>query len=147
MNSTDIKTVEEFIDSIPEFPKELLDLTESSRNLLRLVYQKAVSLPGINLEEELKPPLIISYHPKASLLNNNVHEAFLAEKIAHKFDMIPIWIPYIYDTGFKSAGQKIRRPTYVYFEGKHIPLRTSAAIRGNIMATEKSLNDREIKAF
>lgn len=142
-----IETVKEFIKSIPAFPKESLKLTESSLKLLKLVYERASNLPQKDKGEPLKPPLIISFHPKASLLNNNIHETFLATKIAPKLGMVPIWIPYIYDTGFKNAAEKIRRPSYVLFEGKYIPLRTSAAIRGNIIATEKAVSDKELKAF
>ncbi|MHA1281269.1 MAG: hypothetical protein ACTSQP_02085 [Promethearchaeota archaeon] len=142
-----IKTLNEFIKSIPQFPEDQLNITDASLKLLKTVYSKAINFPKELLNGPLKLPLIVSYHPKASLLNNNIHETFLAVKVAEKLDMIPLWIPYIYDTGFKSAEHKIRRPTYVYFEGKHIPIRTSAAIRGNIMATEKPLSEKEIKSF
>ncbi|MHA1150957.1 MAG: hypothetical protein ACTSR8_22275 [Promethearchaeota archaeon] len=147
MENSVIKTVEDFITALPEFPKRSLGIPESSQKLLQILYQKAVKLPDSYKKSDLQPPLIISYHPKASLLNNNIHEAYLAEKVAQKLGMLPIWIPYIYDTGFKNAAEKIRRPTYVLFENKYIPLRTSAAIRGNIIATEKAISEREVKSF
>ncbi|MHA1294017.1 MAG: hypothetical protein ACTSQJ_15300, partial [Promethearchaeota archaeon] len=147
MENTLIKRVDEFIKSIPKFPEDLLHMSESSLKILELVYKRARILPISFKEGSLKPPLIISFHPKASLLNNNIQEAFLAEKIANKLNMVPLWIPYIYDTGFKNALEKIRRPTYVLFENKYIPLRTSAAIRGNIIATEKAITEREVKSF
>ena len=147
MGTSQIKSVEDFIEQIPKFPSELLELNESSLKLLKLVYSRAKILPKYFQEGKIKPPLIISYHPKASLLNNNVHEAWFAEKIADKLGMLPIWIPYIYDTGFKNASEKIRRPTYVLFENTYIPLRSSAAISGNIIATEKRITDKEVKQF
>lgn len=139
-----INRVDELIEAVPQFPEEWMELPESSRKLLGSVYSKAT---GVTEGNPSKPPLIISFHPKASLLNNNIHETFLSEKIADKLDMIPIWIPYVYDTGYKTAADKIRLPTYVHFEGKSIPLRSSALIRGNITATEDPLTDKEVKAF
>ena len=147
MDKSQIRTIEDFINAIPPFSEEDLKVSDSSQKLLEIVYRKANNLNDSQLSPPFKPPLIISFHPKISLLNNNIHETYLAEKIANKLGMVPIWIPYIYDTGFKNLANKIRRPTYIYFEGKHIPLRTSAAIRGNIMATEKALNDKEVRAF
>jgi len=147
METTKIKTIDEFIKAIPDFPEDLLKISDSCQKLLEIVYTNANNLNETQQGSPYKPPLIISFHPKVSLLNNNIHETYLAEKIANKLGMVPIWIPYIYDTGFKNLANKIRRPTYVYFEGKHIPLRSSAAIRGNIMATEKASNDKEVRAF
>lgn len=147
MSPSQVKTVNDFMESIPAFPEESLNLTESSQKLLEIVYGRAHGLSDDHANKSLKPPLIISFHPKASLLNNNIHETYIAEKLGEKFGMVPIWLPYIYDTGFKSARQKIRRPTYVYFEGKYIPIRTAAAIAGNVMATEKALSQKEIKTF
>ncbi|MHA1727356.1 MAG: hypothetical protein ACTSWY_01330 [Promethearchaeota archaeon] len=142
-----IRTVGEFISVIPEFPKNKISLSESSRRILKLAYKRAENLPTTTTDESLKPPLIISFHPKVSLLNNNVHETFLAEKIAAKLGMIPLWIPYVYDTGYKTAADKIRLPTYCYFEGKFIPLRASAKIHGNITATEAPITQKEVRSF
>ena len=147
MERTQIQTIEDFINAIPPFPEEDLEISDSCQKLLEIVYKKANNLNETQQGPPYKPPLIISFHPKVSLLNNNIHETYLAEKVANKMGMVPLWIPYIYDTGFKNLANKIRRPTYIYFEGKHIPLRTSAAIRGNIMATEKALTDKEVRAF
>ncbi|MCP4763449.1 MAG: hypothetical protein GY870_16875, partial [archaeon] len=144
-----IETVDEFLESLPKLSDEMMDLSESSQKLLKLIYGKAQNLPKsiIKEQEPLKPPLIISFHPKASLLNNNVHETYLAEKVADKVGMVPIWIPYVYDTGYKTAANKIRLPSYVFFENKFIPIRSSAKIRGNIMATEKAITEKEVKLF
>ena len=147
MDKKQITTIEDFISAIPQFPEEDLKISDSCQKLLEIVYKKANNLNATPQGPPYKPPLIISFHPKISLLNNNIHETYLAEKIANKLGMVPLWIPYIYDTGFKNLANKIRRPTYVFFEGKHIPLRSSAAIRGNIMATEKALTDKEVRAF
>ena len=95
-----IGNVEDFLKELPDFPDGKTELSESTQNLLRLAYQKAYNLPKKALDEPLKTPLIISFHPKMSLLNNNIHETYLAEKVAKKLDMIPIWMPYVYDTGF-----------------------------------------------
>ncbi|MHA1340447.1 MAG: hypothetical protein ACTSRZ_10795 [Promethearchaeota archaeon] len=148
-NSGEIRTPGQFIDAIPRFENINVDLPIKSKKLLKFIYEKAENLPK-NLNDSngnLKPPLIISFHPKLSLLNNNVHETYFAQYIADKLDMIPIWIPYIYDTGYKTVANKIRLPTYVFFEDKYIPIRASAKIRGNIMATEPPLSEKEIKAF
>ena len=124
METKQIKTIDEFIKAIPDFPEDLLKISDSCQKLLEIVYQKANNLKESQQGPPFKPPLIISFHPKISLLNNNIHETYLAEKISEKLGMVPLWIPYIYDTGFKNLANKIRRPSYVYFEGKHIPLRT-----------------------
>lgn len=147
MRKQEIHTLEDFIKSIPEFPPELMNIPESSKNLLKLAYSKSKNLPKSSSNEPIKVPLIISFHPKLSLLNNNIHEAYLSQKIANKLGMIPIWIPYVYDTGYKTSANKIRLPTYVYMEGKYISIRASAKIRGNIMATEDPITEKEIKDF
>ena len=142
-----IRNIKDFVGAIPEFPDEKIGLSESTLKLLKMAYEKTSNFPGSYSEKSIKPPLIVSFHPKVSLLNNNIHEMFLAEKVASKLGMIPLWIPYVYDTGYKTAANKIRLPTYVYFEGKFIPLRASAKIRGNITATEKPITEKEVKAF
>lgn len=147
MSEQEINSVSEFLDAIPDPPKEWFDLPAGSRELLKICYENVTNLEMDLDKDQFKPPLIISFHPKASLLNNNVHETYLAEKVAKKFGMIPLWIPYVYDTGYKTAADKIRLPTYVYFEGKFISLRASAKIRGNIMATEPRLSQNEVKSF
>ncbi|MHA1822083.1 MAG: hypothetical protein ACTSU2_14405 [Promethearchaeota archaeon] len=149
-NDNAINSVDDFLSQIENFPKEKYDIPEASRRLLKKVYNAALNMPEGVLKDDLNslpPPLIISFHPKASLLNNNIHETYLAEKIAAKLGFLPIWIPYIYDTGYKTAANKIRLPTYVFFEGKFIPLRAASKVRGNIMATEKPITEKEIKNF
>ena len=103
-----INNVNDFVDQIPKFTQNQLKLSESTKNILKMVYSKSSFIEEPNINDQLKPPLIISFHPKTSLLNNNVHETFFAEKIATKLGMIPIWIPYVYDTGYKTASNKIR---------------------------------------
>lgn len=147
MPKTKINTLDDFIKSIPNFPSELIEIPEASKNLLKLAYSKSKNLPKFSPNEPIKIPLIISFHPKLSLLNNNIHEAYLSQKIANKFEMIPLWIPYVYDTGYKTSANKIRLPTYVYMEGKYISIRASSKIRGNIMATEDPITEKEIKEF
>ncbi len=142
-----IRSIKDFLGAIPEFLDEKVELSESTAKLLKMAYEKTSNLPRSHSVKSIKPPLIVSFHPKVSLLNNNVHEMFLAEKVASKLGMMPLWIPYVYDTGYKTAANKIRLPTYVYFEGKFIPLRASAKIRGNITATEKPITEKEVKTF
>ncbi len=84
MTAPNIKTIDDFYNSIPSFPKDFLELSESSRNLLQIIYKRAIIIPESHLKSPLKPPLIINFHPKASLLNNNIHETSFAKKLANK---------------------------------------------------------------
>jgi len=144
-----VRTSKQFLESLKEFSNINNLIPRKSSKLLNLIYKHAENLPKELKDEQgnLKLPLIISFHPKLSLLNNNVHEVYFSQHIAKKFGMIPIWIPYIYDTGYKTAENKIRLPTYVLFEGKYIPIRASAKIRGNIIAVEPALKKNEIIEF
>ena len=139
----------------PEF-QNLPPLTDDTRKILAKLYRglqgpyaKVVAAHPDDLETVVKAPVLISFHPKLSLLNNNVQEALLAVKFAEALDQIPLWIPYVYDTATHSSaeGGKIRAPTYAYVEGSYIPLRSAAAIHGNIIKTEKAVQKREITKF
>jgi hypothetical protein len=148
--SIHITTIHDIINSIPKLSGSELELPSGSKKLLNIIYSHTSNIPDAEkrlLLDSPKPPLIVSFHPKISLLNNNIQETYLATKFAEKMGMFPLWIPYAYDTGYKTASNKIRLPSYAFVEGKYIPVRSSAQIHGNIMATEKPLNDQEIRLF
>lgn len=135
--------------------KNIPPLSDGNRKLLTILYRE---LHGPELDrlkqlqfdpKELKPPIIISFHPKLSLLNNNIMEAQFSELLAQKINHIPLWIPYLYDTAIHSAaeGGKIRAPTYAFFEGRFLQLRSATQIHGNIIKTEKAISKMEIDTF
>ncbi len=125
-------------------------IPEKAQKILKLIYENTDGLDPtqiISTTGSLKAPLIISFHPKLSLLNNNVHEALLCSMLAKELDMIPIWMPYVYDTGYKAKSKKISSSALFYFEGKYLQLRAPSQIRGNLIGMEPPLKDSEIKAF
>ncbi len=158
--SKNLKNVEQLAQFIRE--NELLERTpeikKKSKKLLIKLYQNlygpykdelnALKKKG-TLEESVKPPLLVSFHPKLSLLNNNVTESLLAVELAKATGCIPLWIPYVYDTATHSLseGGKIRAPTYSFIESNFIPLRTASQIHGNIIKTEKRVRPKEINKF
>jgi hypothetical protein len=149
-----LKDLVQYLTKRNEFkPKELSLETQA---LLRQLYAHTIGPAQSMLLQKLKsqnsvipPPVLVSFHPKLSLLNNNVHETLLAVKIAEKTQQIPLWIPYLYDTATHSAaeGGKIRAPTYAYLEGKFLTLRAAAKIRGNIIRDEKPIQKKELDTF
>jgi hypothetical protein len=157
-NQTSITSLKELQRKIPELPRltQFSPLSEATRAILSKFYLTMHGPDAARIQtlikknsSELPPPLLISYHPKLSLLNNNVHEALLAVTLASKLGHVPLWIPYLYDTATHSAaeGGKIRAPTYAYFEGRFLTLRAAAKIRGNIIKDEKPVNPKELDAF
>ncbi len=112
-------------------------------------YSTTFKADSSDLEAKVKSPLIVSFHPKLSLLNNNVHETLLAIKLAEQLDQVPLWIPYVYDTATHSAaeGGKIRAPTYAFVENQFVTLRPASQIHGNIIKTERSIQSKEFSAF
>jgi hypothetical protein len=151
-------TIDSVLSACKKLPtfQNLPTLTEDTRKILALFYKTIrgpfsteVKSHEDDLEQIVKPPLVISFHPKLSLLNNNVHESLMAVKLAEKLDQTPLWIPYVYDTATHSAaeGGKIRAPTYAYIENEFIQLRSAAQIHGNIIKTEKSIKKNEITKF
>jgi hypothetical protein len=147
--------LKDFDALIKAFVKHYKTLTikpipDKAQKALKLIYENT---EGLDLSQittktgSLKAPLIISFHPKLSLLNNNVHEALLCSLLAKELDMIPLWMPYVYDTGYKAKSKKISSSALFYFEGKYIQLRAPSQIRGNLIGMEPPLKDSEIKAF
>ncbi len=146
---TDVVKAVSQIDDIQHIP----ELTPDTRKLLATLYrslkgpfEKTVEKYPDDLEKYVKPPVLVSFHPKLSLLNNNVHESLLAVKLAEKLGQIPLWIPYVYDTATHSSsdGGKIRAPTYAYIEGSFVQIRAASQIHGNIIKTEKTIRKNEI---
>ena len=130
--------------------QKISPIPENAQKILKVIYENAEGLDQSTIFTKfgaLKAPLIISFHPKLSLLNNNVHEALLCSLLAEELEMVPIWMPYVYDTGYKTKGKKISSSALFYFEGKYLQLRAPSQIRGNLIGMEPPLKDSEIKAF
>ena len=147
-----INNVEQLVKSFAKHFKTLKTpaIPAKAQDLLKRIYENAEGLPAsetITKSGELKAPLIISFHPKLSLLNNNVHEALLCSLIAKELDMVPLWMPYVYDTATKQRGKRYRPLPLFYFEGKYLQLRAPSQIRGNLIGMESPLKDSEIKGF
>ncbi len=140
------------IAPVPEASRQLLEsfytqLYGPARNSVQNLFDSTIATqPNPTI---LKPPIILSFHPKISLLNNNVHECLLASLLAKQLNLMPIWIPFMYDTATHSAaeGGKIRAPTFGFIENEFIQLRSITQIRGNIVKTEKPVTEKELEHF
>jgi len=149
-----IKNVQDLVEAVGgiESLRDAANMTDASSELFKQVRSisegySAEQTKLLRGDEKIGAPLVISFHPKLSLLNNNIQEVIMAQKIAESLGMTPLWIPYTYDTGFKTGEKKITSSAYAFFEGEYIDLRSSQQIRGNLIKLEKAINKKELNVF
>jgi hypothetical protein len=103
-----------------------------------------INLCGI--ETDTSSP-IITFHPKLDILNSNIGEVLLAEYISKSYGVKPLWVPYTFDTGFKSGVDKNKAPLGVYFENELISLISPNKTGNRPLCLSKRFNQDNIKRF